>query len=82
MISGLDQLVVLLVERGAALPSEQIGEQTPLDDLALDSLEVYELLLDLAAEGVDLPEDLFPTLRTVGDLHHLCVLRAPQAAGR
>jgi acyl carrier protein len=48
------------------------------DELGFDSLAMAEALLLLADEGAELPTDLIPELRTLGDLHHYATVLAPR----
>jgi len=47
---------------------EHLGEDTPMT--VLDSLQVAELWVASEELGLDLPEDLFASLRTMGDLFY------------
>ena len=48
------------------------------DDLGFDSLAMAEVLVLLADDGIVLPDELIPELRTIGDLHHYVrALRPP-----
>lgn len=77
MIS-IDELTALVAEitgRPVVLSAD-----TPLAELGLDSLAVFELLVNLDERGVDLPEGLWESMRTVRDLEHHVRLRAEQRA--
>jgi acyl carrier protein len=62
------------IDLGAATPTSDLRE-----DLGFDSLVMAEALLLLADAGVELPTDLIPELRTLGDLHHYATVLAPRA---
>jgi acyl carrier protein len=63
----------------AATPASTLREE-----LGFDSLAMAEALLVLADDGIELPTDLLPELRTLGDLHHYATVLAPRGpeAGR
>jgi acyl carrier protein len=54
-----------------------LGPDTSLTDLELDSLQLGELWVVCEDLGLDLPEELFFSLQTVGDLHHYYLVKVP-----
>lgn len=57
------------------------GFDLTLAEAGIDSLALLEITEALATLGVDVPEELLATLRTVGDLVHYCELYAEQLGG-
>ena len=54
----------LIVEADAIKPESRLKE-----DLGADSLDMLQLLMTLEEEkGVTIPDDVLPTLRTVGEI--------------
>lgn len=64
-----DHLMAWLADRvGLDLRFEHLGEETPMT--VLDSLQVAELWIASEELGIDLPEELFVSLRTMGDFFY------------
>ena len=53
--------------------SGSTADATLIEDLGWDSLAFFELLGFFDRHGLDLPEELLPSLRTLGDVHHYFV---------
>jgi acyl carrier protein len=70
---GFDELLVLI---GDELGCDVIGRGADarlVDDLGWDSLAYFELIGLFERHGIDLPDELVPALRTLGDVHHYLV---------
>jgi acyl carrier protein len=66
-----DQLVAFVGARlDLDLDRAAVTDDTTFDELALDSLQRAELWVACDALGLELPDALFATLTTMGDLHH------------
>lgn len=62
---------VLLLESSLGLDLSLAEPASSLrDDLGFDSLAMAELLVIFSDDGIVLPDELIPELRTLGDLHH------------
>ncbi len=82
-ITGLADLPAFITALEAHLDIDLSGahrDSLLASDLALDSLAMIEIFVLLENEGVVLPDDLIPELRTLGDLHHYAVVLAPRSA--
>jgi acyl carrier protein len=66
-----DQLAAFVAARlDLDLDGTVVTDDTTFDELALDSLQRAELWVACEALGLELPDALFATLTTMGDLHH------------
>ncbi len=64
-----EELVEILCEQLPLSPSDVKLESKIKDDLGADSLDVLQLLMALEEEkGIVIPDDVLPTLVTVGDI--------------
>lgn len=72
MANDVDVLALIcrLAEALSGLDVEEVtGETRPFEDLALDSLDEVELMMDIEAElGLDLPHDVFEGCETIADM--------------
>jgi acyl carrier protein len=59
-----------------------VTDATTFDELGLDSLQRAELWVASEALGLDLPDALFATLTTMGDLHHYVVTKGARLPAR
>lgn len=52
------------------IPVENIKPESLLiDDLKADSIDLYELVMGIEERyGIEIPDDVFPTIKTVGDI--------------
>jgi acyl carrier protein len=70
-VTGLGRFVERLAdELELDIECESVDASTPLAALELDSIHLLELWAFFDEAGVEVPEDLFATWETVGDLHH------------
>lgn len=66
-----DQFVSDMAVHGWPVSVDTVSQATTLEEeLGFDSLEVLELGVFLEGLGLELPEDLLPELRTLGDVYH------------
>ncbi|MBO4418927.1 MAG: acyl carrier protein [Oscillospiraceae bacterium] len=64
-----EELVAILCDQLPLNPDSITMESRIKDDLGADSLDVLQLLMTLEEEkGVTIPDDVLPTLKTVGDI--------------
>lgn len=64
-----EELVAILCEQLPLSPEDIKPESKIKDDLGADSLDVLQLLMALEEEkGIVIPDDVLPTLKTVGDI--------------
>ncbi|MBR6413610.1 MAG: acyl carrier protein [Oscillospiraceae bacterium] len=64
-----EELVAILCDQLPLSPEDIRPESKIKDDLGADSLDVLQLLMALEEEkGVVIPDDVLPTLITVGDI--------------
>ena len=64
-----EELVEILCDQLPLSPEDIKPESRIKDDLGADSLDVLQLLMALEEEkGVVIPDDVLPTLITVGDI--------------
>ena len=64
-----EELVSILCDQLPLKPEDITRESKIKDDLGADSLDVLQLLMTLEEEkGVTIPDDVLPTLKTVGDI--------------
>ena len=64
-----EELVAILCDQLPLSPEDLRPESKIKDDLGADSLDVLQLLMALEEEkGVVIPDDVLPTLITVGDI--------------
>ena len=64
-----EELVAILCEQLPLSPEDVKPESRIKDDLGADSLDVLQLLMALEEEkGVVIPDEVLPTLKTVGDI--------------
>lgn len=64
-----DELVAILCEQLPLSPADIKLDSKIKDDLGADSLDVLQLLMALEEEkGIVIPDDVLPTLVTVGDI--------------
>ena len=65
----LEELVSILCEQLPVDPESITLESRIKEDLGADSLDVLQLLMALEEEkGVVIPDEVLPTLKTVGDI--------------
>ena len=64
-----EELVAILCEQLPLNPEDITPDSKIKDDLGADSLDVLQLLMALEEEkGVVIPDEVLPTLKTVGDI--------------
>ena len=64
-----EELVAILCDQLPLSPEDIRPESKIKDDLGADSLDVLQLLMALEEEkGIVIPDDVLPTLVTVGDI--------------
>ena len=64
-----DRTVAILGEYVDCDPSEITEDSALIDDLGLSSLDVINIVADFEDEfGIEVPDRVIPTLRTVGDI--------------
>ena len=64
-----DELVTILCEQLPLSPEDIKPESNIKDDRGADSLDILQLLMALEEEkGIVIPDDVLPTLKTVGDI--------------
>ncbi len=63
------------VALGLAVTNSAVAPSTPIGDVVGDSLAMLELWVILEELGLDLPEALFATMETIGDVHHYAVVK-------
>ena len=64
-----EELVAILCDQLPLSPEDIRPESKIKDDLGADSLDVLQLLMALEEEkGIVIPDDVLPTLITVGDI--------------
>ena len=64
-----EELVQILCDQLPLNPEDITLDSKIKDDLGADSLDVLQLLMTLEEEkGVTIPDDVLPTLKTVGDI--------------
>lgn len=64
----LDDIVKLVVQELDISPTEITPDMSIEDDLTFDSLQIYELVVDLEeAYDIRLPDDMLDSIVTVGD---------------
>jgi acyl carrier protein len=62
---------VLLLERRIDVDLSLATPESILrEDLGFDSLAMAEMLVLFSDDGIELPDELLPELRTLADLHH------------
>jgi acyl carrier protein len=64
--------VISIVSTESDIPAANISEFTKLESLGLDSLEFVGLMLAIRSELVDIPEEKWVNLETVGDIVRAC----------
>ena len=65
----IEETVMELVAREQKISIQEIGLDTSLDDIGIDSLGALTLLFEIEDRlGVDIPDDFAKSLRTVGDI--------------
>lgn len=64
--------VIRIVSTESDIPVNEISEFTKIESLGLDSLEFVGLMLAIRSELVDIPEDKWVNLETVGDIARAC----------
>jgi RimJ/RimL family protein N-acetyltransferase/acyl carrier protein len=72
-------LDVIRDELGCEL-GNRTAEAALVDDLGWDSLALFEVVGLFDRHGLELPEELLPALRTLGDLHHYFAALSSQTA--
>lgn len=64
-----EELVSILCEQLPVKPEDVTPDSRIKEDLGADSLDVLQLLMALEEEkGIVIPDDVLPTLKTVGDI--------------
>ncbi len=64
-----EELVSILCEQLPVKPEDVSPDSRIKEDLGADSLDVLQLLMALEEEkGIVIPDDVLPTLKTVGDI--------------
>ena len=64
-----EELVNILCEQLPLKPEDVTTDSRIKEDLGADSLDVLQLLMALEEEkGIVIPDDVLPTLKTVGDI--------------
>lgn len=64
-----EELVNILCEQLPLKPEDVTPDSRIKEDLGADSLDVLQLLMALEEEkGIVIPDDVLPTLKTVGDI--------------
>jgi len=64
-----EELVNILCEQLPLKPEDVTADSRIKEDLGADSLDVLQLLMALEEEkGIVIPDDVLPTLKTVGDI--------------
>ena len=64
-----EELVQILCDQLPLNPEDITPDSKIKDDLGADSLDVLQLLMTLEEEkGVTIPDDVLPSLKTVGDI--------------
>lgn len=64
-----EELVSILCEQLPLKPEDVTADSRIKEDLGADSLDVLQLLMALEEEkGIVIPDDVLPTLKTVGDI--------------
>ena len=64
-----EELVSILCEQLPVKPEDVTTDSRIKEDLGADSLDVLQLLMALEEEkGIVIPDDVLPTLKTVGDI--------------
>ena len=67
-----DDLLDIVVEQELALPTEVYPESDIVDDLGMDSLDVYELVIDIEEKySIRLTDENLERVRTVQDFVNL-----------
>ena len=67
-----DKLVTIMKDRLGVEEQEITPDTLIKDDLAVDSLDLYELVMALEEEfNVEIPEDRFNDVEVVGDVIHV-----------
>ena len=65
----LEELITILCEQLPLNPEDITLDSRIKEDLGADSLDVLQLLMALEEEkGLVIPDDVLPTLKTVGDI--------------
>ncbi|MBR7010192.1 MAG: acyl carrier protein [Oscillospiraceae bacterium] len=64
-----EELVAILCEQLPLNPEDVTADSRIKEDLGADSLDVLQLLMALEEEkGIVIPDEVLPTLKTVGDI--------------
>ncbi|MBQ1678560.1 MAG: acyl carrier protein [Oscillospiraceae bacterium] len=64
-----EELVSILCEQLPLKPEDVTADSRIKEDLGADSLDVLQLLMALEEEkGIVIPDEVLPTLKTVGDI--------------
>ncbi len=64
-----EELVSILCDQLPVKPEDVTTDSRIKEDLGADSLDVLQLLMALEEEkGIVIPDDVLPTLKTVGDI--------------
>lgn len=65
----LEELVTILCDQLPLSPEDITPDSRIKEDLGADSLDVLQLLMALEEEkGIVIPDEVLPTLKTVGDI--------------
>lgn len=64
-----EDILKLVVDELEISPTEVTPDLSIVEDLMFDSMQIYELVIDLEeAYDIRLPDDLIDTVKTVGDV--------------
>lgn len=64
-----EDILKLVVDELEISPTEVTPDLNIIEDLMFDSMQIYELVIDLEeAYDIRLPDDLIDTVKTVGDV--------------
>lgn len=74
----IEDRVIKCVSQLVGIPAEDITTSMGKDDLAMDSLDEIELIMDLEDEfGIEIPDEVMTEFKTVGGLISYIHLRVP-----
>jgi acyl carrier protein len=79
-MSRIEDQVARIIVEALAIDADRISPSSRFrEDLEADSLEVVELIMSVEEEfGVEVPDEIAETVRTVGDL--IALIKAEQDA--
>lgn len=65
-----EQLIEILISSGADIDRADIDTSKSLEELGLDSLDIFNLFTEIDAElGIDVPDKDFESLKTIEDIN-------------